>query len=608
MRGARKDDHLSVSHGYTPDAPEPAALSQSDPNEHELVLTLFELGRQVTAVLDFDELLRRIPKFISRVIPFEAFAVYLLDERRGDLALAYGVGYPESERATRLAPGVGLVGAAILSGQPILVNDVASDPRYLDLVPGMQSELVVPLLYKSRPIGALNILSQNRNQFTVRDEAIATQFAAHVAVAVVNARLFERSRQDAEAFETLAEIGHEVASVLDLDELFARIAQLARRVIDYRTFGILLVNDDLELEMKLAVQYGEKVQVPRVALGEGLVGYAALHKEVVLVNDVSQDPRYIKLVPDVQSELAIPLLLKDRCIGVLDLESPVLAAFTKRDVEILTMLASQAAVAIENARLYEEVRATQERLEKEVRFAQRVQAALLPAGPPKRLKGVELAAAFASARELGGDFHEYLAPESNTLVVAVGDVSGKGVPAALYSAFAAELVRGRTFRRRYLPERSSPAGVLSSVNTILYQRQLEEYYCTLCYTIFDLKRRTITLANSGLPYPIRCSADGCAQVELPGVPLGSFQGTTYDEVTFALHAGDVFVFCTDGVFEAMNADGQEFTAERLLEVVRAARDLPAKAMTEAIFTAVGEWRGEAPPNDDMTAVVVRMTL
>jgi sigma-B regulation protein RsbU (phosphoserine phosphatase) len=356
------------------------------------------------------------------------------------------------------------------------------------------------------------------------------------------------------------------------------------------------------------VQYGEKVQVPRVALGEGLVGYAALHKEVVLVNDVSQDPRYIKLVPDVQSELAIPLLLKDRCIGVLDLESPVLAAFTKRDVEILTMLASQAAVAIENARLYEEVRATQERLEKEVRFAQRVQAALLPAGPPKRLKGVELAAAFASARELGGDFHEYLAPESNTLVVAVGDVSGKGVPAALYSAFAAELVRGRTFRRRYLPERSSPAGVLSSVNTILYQRQLEEYYCTLCYTIFDLKRRTITLANSGLPYPIRCSADGCAQVELPGVPLGSFQGTTYDEVTFALHAGDVFVFCTDGVFEAMNADGQEFTAERLLEVVRAARDLPAKAMTEAIFTAVGEWRGEAPPNDDMTAVVVRMTL
>ena len=176
----------------------------------------------------------------------------------------------------------------------------------------------------------------------------------------------------------------------------------------------------------------------------------------MLVPDVSQDPRYIKLVPDVRSELAIPMLLKDRCIGVVDLESPELDAFSKRDVEILTLLASQAAVAIENARLYEEVRANEERLEKEAALRAARAGGAAAGGPPKRLKDVELAAAFAPARELGGDFHDYLAPESNTLVVAVGDVSGKGVPAALYSAFAAELVRGRTFRRRYLPERSSP--------------------------------------------------------------------------------------------------------------------------------------------------------
>jgi sigma-B regulation protein RsbU (phosphoserine phosphatase) len=595
-----------VSQGYTPDGPQ-AAPGHSEASERELVTTLFDLGRQITSVLDFDELLRQIPRLIGRLIAFDAFAVYLLEERRGELRMAYAVGYPEPERAIRLRLGVGLVGAAVASEQPLLVNDVGSDSRYAGSLPGMQSELVVPLRHKSRPIGALSILSHNQGQFTQRDVAIVSQFAAHVAVALVNAQLFERSRRDAEAFETLADIGREVASVLDLDELFTRIAQLAKRLIDYRTFGILLVNGDNELEMKLAVKYGEKVEVPRVALGEGLVGYAALHREVVLVPDVSQDPRYINLVPDVRSELAIPMLLKDRCIGVVDLESPELDAFSKRDVEILTLLASQAAVAIENARLYEEVRSTQERLEKEVRFAQRVQAALLPAGPPKRLKGVELAGAFASARELGGDFHEYLAPDSNNLIVAVGDVSGKGVPAALYTAFAAELVRGRTFRRRYLPERSSPAGVLSSVNTILHQRQLEEYYCTLCYSIFDLKRRTITLANSGLPYPIRCSADGCAQIELPGVPLGSFNGSTYDEVSYALHVGDVFAFCTDGVFEAMNADGGEFTTERLIEVVSASRDLPAKGIVEAIFNAVAAWRGEAPPNDDMTAVVVRIT-
>ena len=599
-----------MSQAFPPDGAPADSDSTAHPNqsEQELLTTLFDLGRQVTAVLDLDDLLHQIPRLIGRLISFEAFAVYLLDERRGELRSAYAVGYPTADTAVRLKLGTGLVGVAVATEQPVLVNDLQADPRYIEFVPGMNSEIVVPLIHKSRPIGALNILSRNRNQFALRDVAIVRQFGAHVAVALVNARLFDRSRRDAEAFETLAEIGREVAAVLDLDELFSRIAQLTKRVIDYRTFGILLLNEERgELEMKLAVQYGEKVEVPRVRLGEGLVGYAALHREAVLVADVSQDPRYIKLVPDVRSELAIPLLIHDRCIGVVDLESPELDAFSKRDVEILTLLASQAAVAIENARLYEEVRANEERLEKELRFAQRVQTALLPAGPPKRLKGVEVAAAFAPAREVGGDFHDYLSPEAHTLVVAVGDVSGKGVPAALYGAFAAELVRGRTFRRRYLPDRSSPAGVLSSVNTILQQRQLEEYYCTLCYAVFDLKRRILTLANSGLPYPIRCSADGCAQIELPGVPLGSFQGSTYDEVTFALHAGDLFVLCTDGVFEAMDGQGQEFTSARLLEVVGGLRDLPAARVVDGIFAAVHAWRAETPPNDDMTAVAVRIT-
>jgi sigma-B regulation protein RsbU (phosphoserine phosphatase) len=181
------------------------------------------------------------------------------------------------------------------------------------------------------------------------------------------------------------------------------------------------------------------------------------------------------------------------------------------------------------------------------------------------------------------------------------------VPAALYSAFAAELVRGRTFRRRYLPDRSSPSNVLSSVNTILHQRQLEEYYCTLCYAVFDLKRRTLTMGNSGIPYPIRSTSEGCMQIELAGVPLGSFPGTTYDEIVFPLRAGDLFVFCSDGVFEAMNGAGQEFTAERLIEVVSRTRELPAQQIVDAVFAAVAQWRGDEPPNDDMTAVAVKIT-
>jgi len=436
------------------------------------------------------------------------------------------------------------------------------------------------------------------------------QFGAHVAVAIENARLFESARQYTSTLETLAEIGREFASILNLDELLTRIANLARQVIDYRTFGILLVNDDTqELEMKVAVRYGDKVSVPRIRVGSGLVGYAALHKEPVLVPDVSQDSRYIKLVDDARSELVIQLLIKDRCIGVFDLESPELDAFKKRDAEILTLLASQAAVAIENARLYETIRANEIRLEKEIRFAQRVQAALLPIDLPKRMKAVDVAARFAPARELGGDLYDFLAPEPNSLVVAVGDVSGKGVPAALYSAFAGELVRSRTFRRSYTPDRSSPSGVLASINTILYQRQLEEYYCTLCYAVFDFKRRQVTIGNSGLPYPIRArrGEEPPAQIELPGVPLGSFPGSSYDELTFELQVGDLFVLCTDGVFEANDALGREFGVARLLEVVAAQRNEPARQIVDAIFEAVQEFRGETLPNDDMTAVALRIT-
>jgi sigma-B regulation protein RsbU (phosphoserine phosphatase) len=358
--------------------------------------------------------------------------------------------------------------------------------------------------------------------------------------------------------------------------------------------------------MAVAVQYGEKVVLPKVPLGEGLVGYAALHREAVLVPDVSKDPRYIKVVEDVRSELAIPMLLKDRCIGVFDLESPELDAFTKRDIEILALLASQAAVAIENARLYEAVSENEARLEKELQFAKRVQAALLPTQLPRRLKGVDVAAQFAPARELGGDFHDFLMPESNTLIVALGDVSGKGVPAALYSVFAGELVRGRTFRRRFMPVQSSPGSVLMSINTILHERQLEEYYCTLVYAVFDMKRRTVTLANSGLPYPIRVSRGQADFVQLPGVPLGAFVGVSYDEASFPLEAGDVFVFCSDGVSEAMNERQQEFTPERLREVVQEGKDLPSAQLVQRIVEAVADHRAGFPSNDDMTVVAVRV--
>jgi sigma-B regulation protein RsbU (phosphoserine phosphatase) len=577
--------------------------------DRELLATLFDLGREVTAVLDLDELLPKIPQLIARLTAFNVFSVYLLDDRREELHIAYAVGYPdEVARHFRLKLGQGIVGIAVAEQRSILVDDVEREPRFVHVVSGVRSELVVPLRHQGRVIGALNLLSTEPAAFTERDEVILRQFAAHVAQAIVNARLFESEREYANTLETLAEIGREVSAILDLDALLTRVAHLVKRLVGYRTFGIALLDEDTGfLEMKIAISYGDAMAATPVKLGEGLIGYAALHKEAVVVPDVSKDPRYVNAVADVRSEMVVPLLLKDRCIGVFDLESPELDAFSKKHVELLTLLAAQAAVAIENARLYEALRDSEVRLENEVRFAQRVQLALLPQALPQRLRGVDVAWHFAAARELGGDLYDFLSPEPHNLVVAVGDVSGKGVPAALYSAFAGELLRGRTYRRRWAPDQGNPATVLTAMNRILHERQLEEYYCTLCYASFDLRHRVVTISNSGLPFPIRLSGTTCSQVELPGVPLGSFAASTYDERSFDLLAGDIWVFCSDGIFETFNAAGVEFGADRVMAVVRDQRGATAKEIVAALFGAVASFRGEAPQTDDQTAVVVRVT-
>jgi sigma-B regulation protein RsbU (phosphoserine phosphatase) len=199
-----------------------AVVSDSRVNAVEVLSTLFALGREVTSVLDLNELLHTIPEIIGRITQFQAFAVYLLDRQSQELSIAYSVGFPEDvARTLRVKVGQGLVGAAVAEAHPILVNDVRLDPRYVEAVPGSHAELVVPLLRrKGNILGVLNLLSDTVGQFTETDEAILCQFAAHVAVALENARLFEREREHTSTLETLSDIAREFGAILDGDVVF----------------------------------------------------------------------------------------------------------------------------------------------------------------------------------------------------------------------------------------------------------------------------------------------------------------------------------------------------------------------------------------------------
>ncbi len=584
----------------------PAARSISD---QDTLRTLFDLGRRVMSVLSLEELLETIPRLIERLIQFDAFAIYMLDAAGTGLHVDYAVGYPTGvAEAIRLPVGEGIVGLAVQDRRAVLVNDLEADPNYKGYVPGMRASIVVPLVYRTRTIGALNILSAHRHAFTEKDLAIVRQFGVHAATALENARLYSQAAKNARVFATLLEISREISSILDIDLLFERLAAATLKLIDYKAFAILLLNPHTQrLDIKhLATPYGSNEKLTSIAVGDGLTGYAALHQEVVVSGNVHEDPRYIELFDTMTSEMAVPLLYQGDCIGVLDLSTDERDAFDESEVEFATLLGGQFAIAIQNARLYQELASNQSRIERELRTAQRVQTALLPQEVPLRIRGLDIAARFDAARELGGDFHDYLDPLANQLAVVLGDVSGKGVPAALYGAFASELVRSRTFRKRYVSTAVTPSTVLQAMNTILHERQLLEMYCTLCYALFDVKRRTVIVSNSGVPYPLKMTPGGDIEwIDVTGVPLGSFPGIEYDERIVPYGKGDVFLFYSDGVSEAMNAAGDEFGRDNIAEVMQARRGGTAREIVDGIFEAVAAFRGEALQNDDITAVAVR---
>jgi sigma-B regulation protein RsbU (phosphoserine phosphatase) len=578
----------------------PSPPKPGPPLPGELLADLLSVVREVNAVLDPERLLPTIARQIRRIVDYRILDIFLPDED-GTLVPAHVEGYDAGlELTRRIRVGEGIVGAAAQLREPVFVPDVAQDPRYIALFPGVVAELAIPLRHRDRLVGVLNVEGPDAEAFTLDSRNALRVLASHLAVAIDNATLYREARWYAGLLATLYEIGKETASILDLDELLHRLAEIVKRVIDYEMFGILLLDEPSgELVMRKAVRFGDYGEKTRLEVGRGLCGAAAESKQPVLVGDVREDPRYVPLIPETRSELVIPLVHKDRLIGVFDLESSVLNRFNEEHVKVLTPLASQVAVAIENARLVDELRRNEVRLARELRIAESVQRGLFPEECP-RGRGWEAAAEFRPARELGGDLYDFYELSDAQLGVALGDVSGKGVPAALYGAFASGTVRVRAFERR------EPRELLRRSNRALKRRGVEGFYCTLAYAILDFSARTLTLANSGLPLPLlyRRAHGRCEAVEAVGLPLGVFDDSEYDQVTVPIDSGDVLVLYSDGVSEAYN--GREaYGRTRLAAQVELHADCAAGVLAERLLADLDAFLG-AEPDDDVTLVVVKV--
>jgi sigma-B regulation protein RsbU (phosphoserine phosphatase) len=430
---------------------------------------------------------------------------------------------------------------------------------------------------------------------------VLTLIASRRALGIENARLYTRTTKQARTLQLLHEIAVELSSILNVDELLKRIAELLSRLIDYQMFSILLLDAAGEkLQHRFSLRFQENIQLKHdVVSGQGVVGYAAQHKQAVLVPDVSKDIRYVSLNPETRSELAVPLIYKDKVIGVLDLEHTRKGFFTEDHKRTITTLAAQVAIAIENARLYEQIARQEKRLERDLALARELQFRLLPQSIPT-LANLEIAAKFIPARAIGGDLYDFVDYSLSRTALTVGDVSGKGAPAAIYAALVSGILRS------HAPIEPGPAEMLSAVNFSLGERRIDGQFVSLIYVVWDDSNRTLQVANSGLPRPIYRHDGKTDIIEATGLPLGLFDDAEYDEFTFRAKPGDIFIFYSDGILDARNANGDMFGRTRLEKVVTQNAEASAPDLITAIFSAVAKHVGGEEAFDDQTVVAIRV--
>jgi len=563
---------------------------------------LLEVADVVNTTLDLDTTLRRVAELVRKVIDYEIFGILLLNDKTQELYFRFSVGHShEVADRMRIKVGEGVTGVAAQRAEAILVNDVANDPRYISAVPNVRSEIAVPLIVKNRVIGVIDIESPQPDHFTEEHKRLLTLIASRMAVGIENARLYTRISRQAKSLLLLNEIARELTSILNVDELLKRIGELVSRLIDFQMFSILLVDAAGEkLQHRFSLRFQENIHLKNdIPIGKGIVGAAAEQKQAVLIRDVKKDTRYIETNPETRSELAVPLIYKDKVIGVLDLEHTKKGFFTDDHQRTITTLAAQIAIAIENARLYEEIGKQERRLERDLAMARELQFRLLPQSRPQ-LANLEIAAKFSPARAIGGDLYDFIKYSQSRMAFVIGDISGKGAPAAIYAALVSGILRS------HAPMEPGPAEMLAAVNYSLAERRIDGQFCSLIYSVWDDQNLTLQVANSGLPRPIYCHKGKTQFIEATGLPLGLFDDAEYDEFTFQAEPEDLFVFFSDGILDATNRAGDLFGRTRLEKIISNCADNSADSIVKSVFKAVAENAAGVETFDDETVVAIRV--
>jgi serine phosphatase RsbU (regulator of sigma subunit)/ribosomal protein L29 len=492
--------------------------------------------------------------------------------------------------------------------RPVCISSTASDERAAasrDVFQrlGIVSLMVVPLVSRGRLIGSISLDSMGRpREFTHEEQELFMTVAAAIAAAIENARLFAAEQSAHRTADTLREVARVISASLDAQEVLSLILGELQRIIPYDSASIMLLEG--ELLRVAAMRRGNGLPTPSTVVfrldEQNGAALAVRERRPVVIADTHDNPNWrIDVASYVRSWLGAPLIVRDTVLGVLNINACEPGRFSDADAKTARAFASQAAVALENARLYEE---SVTRVEQELQIARQIQSKLFPRALPS-IPGLTIAAECLPAHETGGDFYDFVMLGPQRLAIMVGDASGKSIPGAMLMAVA------RSIARSEARDHETPQEVMRETNRWVADDVPPGAFVAFCYATFDAERRRLALANAGQLSPIRRCADGSVEyLESPGsrLPLGVSLDRPYAALELACEPGDTLIFYTDGVVEAHSPAGELFGFERLEALIASHGSLAPQELIDQVLADVERFAAERPQHDDMTLVVLRV--
>jgi phosphoserine phosphatase RsbU/P len=461
---------------------------------------------------------------------------------------------------------------------------------------GVGGAISIPLIAKRRLVGVLNCFCDIGHQFSFEEIRLLRSYANHAAIAVENARLHGVVRAKVRELATLFEVGKAITSSLQFDRVMEEIAKNIKRVMNADACSIMLLDEEhKELSIQTAIGLQSSAPEQKIKLGEGVAGIAAKTGRPMILLDKQEKKSLYKFPKSLRDQglrtiLSVPLETKGRIIGLINIYLKDIYYYKPLEINLLVALANQAAIAIENARLYEQ----------QYRVAQILQAIVMPM-KEFHFPGIEIGYLYISSLELSGDYFD-LIPLSNTkLSLVIADVSGKGPPAAIYT------VRAKYVLKSYAIAGYQPREILSMVNNMIVPETGDDKFISLFYIEVDLKKKLLRFSSAGHEPPIFCcqKTRELTLLETEGLLIGISYDAKFKQEEIAFENGDVLVLYTDGITEARGAKKEIFGIERLMEIVKKHAHLEPQALAQRIYTAVQKYT-RRKLNDDFSLLVVRL--